>query len=117
MFRRGQGRCLFRHVVFVSPAVLVSPPCWRRCPKAPALSAKCAVPSTSFFLPDPMDLLQSALETNHFYSTKLLLSATSLSIFAGLGLMLSLMVGFARAYELPSGEWSYGSVWRAHSCW
>jgi membrane protein len=54
-----------------------------------------------------MDLLQSALETNHFSSTKVLLSATSLSIFAGLGLMLSLMEGFRRAYEIPREEWSY----------
>jgi len=60
------------------------------------------------FLPaGSLDLLQSALETNHFYSTKVLLSATSLSIFAGLGLMLSLMEGFRRAYELPRREWSY----------
>ncbi len=55
-----------------------------------------------------MDLLQSALETNHYYSTKVILSATSLSIFAGLGLMLSLMEGFRRAYQLPRGDWSYG---------
>ena len=55
-----------------------------------------------------MDLLQSSLETNHFYSTKVILSAASLSVFAGVGLMLSLMEGFRRAYELPRGEWSYG---------
>ncbi|HEY3624638.1 MAG TPA: YihY/virulence factor BrkB family protein [Terracidiphilus sp.] len=60
------------------------------------------------FLPEgSMDLLRSALETNHYYSTKVLLSATSLSIFAGLGLMLSLMEGFRRAYQLPRNEWSY----------
>jgi membrane protein len=61
------------------------------------------------FLPEgSMDLLQSALVTKHYYSAKLLLSATSLSFFAGLGLMLSLMEGFRRAYRLPRGEWSYG---------
>jgi membrane protein len=61
------------------------------------------------FLPEgSMDLLQSALQTKHYYSAKVLLSATSLSILAGLGLMLSLMEGFRRAYQLPPGEWSYG---------
>ena len=61
------------------------------------------------FLPEgSMDLLQSALESKHYYSAKVLFSATSLSIFAGLGLMLSLMEGFRRAYQFPRGEWSYG---------
>jgi membrane protein len=61
------------------------------------------------FLPaGSMDFLQSALETNRISSLKVLLSAASLSIFAGLGLMLSLMEGFRRAYQLPRGEWSYG---------
>jgi membrane protein len=61
------------------------------------------------FLPEgSMDLLQSALQTKHYYSAKVLLSATSLSVFAGLGLMLSLMEGFRRAYQFPRGEWTYG---------
>jgi membrane protein len=55
-----------------------------------------------------MDLLQSALQNKQFFPAKVLLSATSLSFFAGLGLMLSLMEGFRRAYQLPRGEWSYG---------
>jgi hypothetical protein len=36
-----------------------------------------------------------------------ILSATSLSVFAGLGMMLSLMEGFRRAYRLPRDDWSF----------
>jgi membrane protein len=62
------------------------------------------------FLPaDTMSLLQSSLQTRPNQSVQLVFSAASLSIFAGLGLMLSLMEGFRRAYRLPRGEWGF---WR-----
>jgi membrane protein len=62
------------------------------------------------FLPaDTMSLVQSSLQTHRTQSVQLILSAASLSVFAGLGLMLSFMEGFRRAYRLPRGEWSF---WR-----
>jgi membrane protein len=61
------------------------------------------------FLPaDSMDLLQSYLVTRRIYSAQLILSATGLSIFAGLGMMLSLMEGFRRAYQIPHEDWGFG---------
>ena len=61
------------------------------------------------FLPaDTMDLLQSYVLTRRLYSGQLLISATCLSIFAGLGTMLSLMEGFRRAYNLPHRSWGFG---------
>ncbi len=60
------------------------------------------------FLPvDTLDLLQSYMQTRRVYSNQLLLSATALSIFAGLGVMLSLMEGFRRAYSLPQDAWGF----------
>jgi membrane protein len=41
------------------------------------------------------------------HSSQLILSAASLSVYAGLGLMLSLMEGFRRAYRLPQEEWGF----------
>jgi len=62
------------------------------------------------FLPvDTLDLLQSYMLTRRVYSGQLILSATSLSIFAGLGVMLSLMEGFRRAYQLPHDAWGFWS--------
>lgn len=60
------------------------------------------------FLPaDTLDLLQSYAVTRRLYSTQFLLSAGALSIFAGLGVMLSLMEGFRRAYNLPQESWGF----------
>ena len=56
---------------------------------------------------DSMTLMQSALQTQQIHSTQVLLSAASLSVFAGLGLMLSLMEGFRRAYQLPRDQWRF----------
>ena len=56
---------------------------------------------------DSMSLLQSALETRRIHSNQLLWSAASLSLFAALGVMLSLMEGFRRAYRLPREDWGF----------
>jgi membrane protein len=47
------------------------------------------------------------MQTRRFLPSQLIYSAASLSVFAGLGLMLSLMEGFRRAYRLPRGEWGF----------
>jgi membrane protein len=60
------------------------------------------------FLPtDSMALLQSSLEGRRLHSAQLIFSAASLSVFASLGLMLSLMEGFRRAYQLPLDDWGF----------
>jgi membrane protein len=54
------------------------------------------------FLPaDSMDIFQYSLQTHRTLTLQLVLSGTGLSAFAGLGVMLSLMEGFRRAYRLP----------------
>jgi membrane protein len=94
-------------MLFSFPAVLVLTTLLAQVPEGNSIVGEVRGSLDQFLPAGSMDLLQSALETNHLYSTKVLLSATSLSIFAGLGLMLSLMEGFRRAYELPLDEWSY----------
>ena len=54
-----------------------------------------------------MDLLQSYVLSQQFHSTQLIASASALSVFAGLGMMLSLMEGFRRAYRLPLDDWGF----------
>ena len=56
---------------------------------------------------DSMTLLQASLETRHIQSSRLIQSAAGLSAFAGLGLMLSMMEGFRRAYRLPREAWGF----------
>jgi membrane protein len=60
------------------------------------------------FLPgDLLDLVQSSILTHHLHSGRLILSAACLSLFAGLGVMLSFMEGFRRAYRLPPESWTF----------
>ncbi len=60
------------------------------------------------FLPaDILYLLQSAVFEHHLRSVQVILSAASLSLFAALGVMLSLMEGFRRAYRLPGDQWGF----------
>jgi membrane protein len=94
-------------MLFSFPAVLVITTLLAQVPEGTSMVGEVRGSLDQFLPAGSMDLLQSALETNHFYSAKVLASATSLSLFAGLGLMLSLMEGFRRAYELPKSEWSY----------
>jgi membrane protein len=54
-----------------------------------------------------MDLLQSYVLSRRFHSNQVVLTASTLSVFAGLGMMLSLMEGFRRAYRLPLSDWSF----------
>jgi membrane protein len=56
---------------------------------------------------DSMDMLQSYVLSQKFRSNQLILSAGALSLFASLGLMLSLMEGFRRAYQRPLDDWSF----------
>jgi len=62
------------------------------------------------FLPtDTLDLLQSYVLTRHVSSDRLIFSAATFTVFAGLGVMLSLMEGFRRAYRLPMEDWGFWS--------
>ena len=70
------------------------------------------------FLPaDTMDILQSYLLSRRIYSAQLLLSATGLSIFAGLGMMLSLMRGFAAPTRFLTRIGALAVVACALCCW
>ena len=60
-----------------------------------------------FFPSDTLDLLQTYVLTRRIHSGPVILSATSLSVFAGLGMMLSLMEGFRRANHLPRDTWGF----------
>jgi membrane protein len=63
--------------------------------------------SAEQFLPaDTMSLLQAYFQTQRAFSLQVLLSAISLTVFAALGVMLTLMEGFRRAYQLPEKGWN-----------
>jgi membrane protein len=60
------------------------------------------------FLPaDTYVLLMSSIQTRRVRSAQLIFSALALSVFAGLGMMLSMMEGFRRAYQIERSDWGF----------
>lgn len=59
--------------------------------------------------PDTMSLVQAYFQTNRARSVHLIWTSTFVTVAAAMGVMLSLMEGFRRAYLLPRGEWGF---WR-----
>src|ERR1700751_4389250 len=78
-------------MLFSFPSVVVITTLLARVPEGNTMVGEVRSSLDQFLPEGSMDLLQSALQTKHFFPAKVLLSATSLSFFAGLGLMLSLM--------------------------
>jgi membrane protein len=89
------------------PAVLVLTTLLALVPEGTTLGGEFHATFLQFLPSDTMDLLQSYLLSRKIHSVQVILSATSLSIVAGLGMMLSLMEGFRRAYRLPRNAWSF----------
>lgn len=59
--------------------------------------------------PDTMRLVQSYFVVNHARSMRIVSGSVFVSIFAAMGMLLSLMDGFRRAYRLPRQSWGF---WR-----
>jgi membrane protein len=95
-------------MLMLFPALLVLTTLLAQVQQGPSLVGGIRSVFEQFLPADTMDLLQSYLVTRRIYSAQLILSAMGLSIFAGLGMMLSLMEGFRRAYKLSHEDWGFG---------
>jgi len=89
------------------PALVVLTALLARVPEGTSLVGEVRASFEQILPADSMSLLQSALETRHIHSMQLIFSAFGLSVFAALGMMLSLMEGFRRAYRLPLDNWGF----------
>jgi membrane protein len=76
-------------------------------PEGSSIMGQIRLSFMSFVPADTYTLLLSSMQTRRFQSAQLLFSAGILSVFAALGMMLSLMEGFRRAYRLPRTEWGF----------
>jgi membrane protein len=94
-------------MLMLFPALVVLTTLLAQVPEGTTLVGEFRTTFEQFLPVDSMDLLQSSLQTRRIHSVQLIFSATSLSIFAALGMMLSLMEGFRRAYRLPRDEWGF----------
>jgi membrane protein len=89
------------------PALVVLTALLAQVPEGTSLVGEVRASFEQFLPADSMSLLQSSLETHQLRSARLIFSAASLSVFASLGMMLSLMEGFRRAYRLPPNDWGF----------
>ena len=94
-------------MLMLFPALLVVSTLLAQAPAGATLVGELRAACEQFFPSDTMQLLQSSFQTRRLHSMQLLISAAILSLFAALGLMLSLMEGFRRAYRLPRDDWGF----------
>ena len=94
-------------VLMFFPALLVITTLAAQVEEGPSLMGETRAVLEQFVPPDTLDLVQSSILAHQFHSGEVILSATGLSLFAGLGVMLSLMEGFRRAYRLPPESWTF----------
>jgi membrane protein len=94
-------------MLMLFPAALVLTTLVAQMPEGTTLAGGFRATFDQFLPSDTMDLLQTYLLTRRIHSAQVILSATTLSILAGLGMMLSLMEGFRRANHLPRNAWGF----------
>jgi membrane protein len=94
-------------MLMLFPALLVLTTVLAQVPEGSTLLGEIRTVFVQFLPADTMDLLQSYVLSGRIHSAQVILSATTLSLFAGLGMMLSLMEGFRRAYRLPRDAWGF----------
>jgi membrane protein len=94
-------------MLMVFPALMVIATLLAQGPEGTTLMGELRSVLEQFMPADSMDLFQYTLQTHRILSVQLVLAGTFLSVFAALGVMLSLMEGFRRAYRLSRDAWSF----------
>jgi len=89
------------------PALVVLTALLAQVPEGTTLVGEVRAAFEQFLPGDSMSMLKAALETRRIHSAQLIFSAGVLAVFASLGLMLSLMEGFRRAYREPRDNWGF----------
>jgi len=94
-------------MLMLFPAFLVFTTILALIPAGNTLLDEFRITSEQFLPADTMSLLQAYFQSDRAFSLQVMLSATSLSVFAAWGVMSTLMDGFRRAYRLPVNSWTY----------
>lgn len=89
------------------PAIMVLTALLAQVPEGPTLVGEVRSTFDQFLPPGSLLLLQNSLDARHLHSAQVICSAAALAVFAGLGLMLSMMEGFRRAYRIPRDNWGF----------
>jgi len=95
-------------ILSIFPALLVVTTLFAMLPAGDDLRGVIRGGLTTVLPPDTMQLVQTYFISNHASSLRIVGGAVFVSFFAAMGVLLSLMEGFRRAYRLPRGAWG---VW------
>lgn len=93
----------------VFPALLVVTTLFAQVQDGPTLAGEIHVAFEQVMPADSMDMLQNYVLTQRIHSISVIFLAIGVSLFASLGVTLSLMEGFRRAYRLPPEGWGFWS--------
>jgi membrane protein len=96
-------------ILSIFPALLVVTTLFAMMPEGDDVRGVIRAALAQVLPPETMQLVQTYFISNHARSMRLVGGATFVSLFAAMGVLLSLMEGFRRAYRLPRGTWS---LWR-----
>ncbi len=89
------------------PAVMVVTGLMARVPEGTSVVGEMRSTFDQFLPAESIVLLQDSVASRRIRSPQVLFSAGALAVFAGLGVMLSLMEGFRRAYNLKRESWGF----------
>ena len=89
------------------PAFIVLTGIIARLPEGPTVVGEIRWVSGQILPADTVGVLLSSMHARNPHPGRLISSGIALSIYAGLGLMLTFMEGFRRAYRLPKNEWGF----------
>jgi membrane protein len=94
-------------ILMLFPAFIVLTALVAKAPEGPTVVGEIRWVSGQILPADTVRLMLSTIQARNSHPGRLITSGLTLSIFAGLGLMLTLMEGFRRAYRLPRNEWGF----------
>ncbi len=93
------------------PAILAFTALVAQVPEGPSVVGELRSSFDRFMPPGSMALLQSSLSARPMRSNSVILSAVGLAVIASIGVMLSLMEGFRRAYRIHREGWGFWERW------
>jgi membrane protein len=99
--------CAYSGMLMLFPTMVVITTLLAMVPEGPTLVGEIRQTFNHFLPTDTLSMLLTSMEGRRLKSVQLIFSALTLSVFAGLGMMLSLMEGFRRAYRLPRSDWGF----------
>lgn len=94
-------------ILSIFPAVLVLTTLFALMPSGGMFRSVLRAAFEQVLPPDTMRLVQSYFVYNHARSIRIICGSVFVTVYAAMGMLISLMDGFRRAYRVPHGQWGF----------